>query len=106
MAAKAFEEGAGTEDALVGAAVIDDLAFADHIVGDDYRAWTGELECPVQIRGIVGFIGVEEDEVERSGFLLLQFSERVERGTDADIDDRREAGAVNISLRYRGVFRV
>jgi len=86
MAAEALEEGAGSDYAIVVAAIVDDLALADDVVGDDDGAGTGELEGPVEVSGVVRLVGVEKDEVEGRGLFIVQLGERVERGTDADVD--------------------
>src|SRR5947209_60312 len=71
VAAETLEEGAGADDAVVVAAVVDDLALADDVVGDDDGAGARELEGPVEVGGVVGLVGVEEDEVEGGGVLVV-----------------------------------
>ena len=106
MAAEPLEEGACSDNAIVAAAIVDDLALADDVVGNDYRAGMGELDSPIKIGRVIGLVGVEEDEVEGLGLLFVKLGERVERGTDTDINERCEAGAVDVGLRNGCVFGV
>ena len=44
---------------------IDHLAVADDVVENDHRARTGEPDRPVEVGGVAGLVGVDEDQVER-----------------------------------------
>src|SRR5262249_17372531 len=63
---KHLVETANALDHGVWAPWIDHGAFAYHVIGHDQAAWTRELQRPGQIVAISFFIGINEDEVERS----------------------------------------
>jgi hypothetical protein len=106
VVAKLFEEGACSGDAGVGIGLVDDGSFANNVVAEDEGSWTREFDGPIEIAGIVGLIGVEEDEVERGRILRVQGGEGIESRTDANIDQRREACALNVRAGNGSVLRV
>ena len=46
----------------------------------------GEAQGPVEIVGVVGLVGVDEDEVEGCGVFGVELGEGVECGADALFD--------------------
>jgi len=102
--ADALEEGAGADDAGIGIVGVDDGTVADDVVGEDEGAGARELDGPFKIVGVVGLVGVEEDEVEGLGLLGVEFGEGFERGADAEVDERGEAGAVDVGAGDGSVF--
>jgi len=67
--AEVFEKSAGACGAWVVAVFVEYGSVADYVVSDDDGAGAGELECPLEVGGVVGFVGVEEDKVERGDLL-------------------------------------
>jgi hypothetical protein len=67
--AEVFEKGAGACGAWVGAVFVEYGSVADDVVSDDDGAGAGELKGPLEVCRIVGFVGVEEDEVEGGDLL-------------------------------------
>ena len=82
-----FEEASGALDGWVGVVGVEDGAFANDVVGDDDGARGGEAEGPVEIVGVVGLVGIDEDEVEGWGVFGLELCEGVECGADALLDE-------------------
>lgn len=104
MPAEFFKELAGSPDMRVWIAGIDDGSVADNVVGEDECSGAGELDGPVQVVGVVGLVGVQEDKVEGCGLLGIKGGEGIERRADADVDERRDAGTVEVGARYGRVF--
>lgn len=75
MGSELFEEEAGSDDARVGGICLEDVAFANDVIADDDGAGAGEADGPLEVDRVVGFIGVEEDEVEGGCAFGLQLSE-------------------------------
>jgi len=59
-----FVEAANALDYRVGAGGIHYGAVADYVVYDDYGAWAREVQGPGEVRRVVLFVGVDEDQVE------------------------------------------
>jgi hypothetical protein len=103
MVAEAFEEGACADNAGIGVVGVEDLAVADDVVADDDGAGMGEFEGPLEVGGVVGFVGVEEDEVEGGFVVGVQAGEGFECGANALIDEMGEAGVVDVGGGDTGV---
>jgi hypothetical protein len=106
VGAQFFEEGSGAGDGGVGAVCFEDVAFADDVVAEDNGAGAGEFDGPVEVVGVVGLVGVEEDEVERGGLFGVELGEGFERRADAEVDEGGQACAVDVGGGYFGVFWV
>ena len=65
---------------------VHDLPVADDIVGDDESTGVRQTERPLKIFSVRGFIGVDEDHVERPYSLGCKKRQQVERFAHADID--------------------
>src|SRR5215831_2745770 len=89
----------------IGAGSLSDGAVADYVVDDDKGAGSGKLDSPFQVPGIVGFVGVNEDEVERSKALLFDQRQGIEGGAHADLDAIGQTCTFNIEFGDFGVFR-
>jgi hypothetical protein len=75
LGGRGFEETPDATDVLVFAGGVGDDAGADDVVGDDERAGPGDLEGPLEVVGVSGFVGVDEDEVERGPAFVGELGE-------------------------------
>ena len=99
-AATASKNVAHAAHARVVAVGVEQRPAADHVVGDDQRAGTGEPERLVEVGGVALLVGVDEDQVERPA----QARQRFERGRDDDLR-RPAAGCGARSPRRAGRTR-
>lgn len=81
-----FEECACALDARVGIVLVDDGSFANHVIPEDQSAGARKFDGPIEVVRVVRLVSVEEDEVEGRGIFRIERGERIERGTDADVD--------------------
>ena len=80
-------------------------AAADDVVGDDQAAGAGAVERPGEVVGRVDLVGVDEDEVERTGALLLEGRQRLQGRADPELDQLAEPGPLDVRARDLGVGR-
>ena len=81
-----FEEQACAGDHGVGVVGVGDFAVADDVVDEDGGAGAGEADGPLEVVGVVGLVGVDEDEVEGWGVFGVESGERFERRADVLLD--------------------
>ena len=74
---------------------------AHDVVGHDQRAAAGELERPREVLRIALIIGVDEDQVEGATALGGQLRKRLERRSDAELDDPGQTGVVDVGTGDR-----
>ena len=98
------EHGLGSLDGWILAAGVGDFSVADDVVGDDQGAGVGELESAGEVGGVVGLVGIDEDEVEEA--FGVERGEGFKGGADADFDAVSEAGVLDVLLGDLGVARV
>jgi hypothetical protein len=97
---------ADADDGRVVAGGVGHRSAAYDVVGDDQASRAGEVERPAQVLGVAALVGVDEDEVERTGALSRERRQRVEAGADANLDDVGESGPDEVRLRDLRVARV
>jgi len=102
----AGEHGASALNAGVVALRVCDPAVADYVVGDDERAFVRELQGPIEIDGVVGFVGVDEDEVEGRGVFEVEGGQRICCWAYANLYFGGEAGAGYVIGGDFGVARL
>ena len=57
---------ADTLHVCVRAIRLDDCAFADNVIDNNYCSRAGEFQCQPEVTRITGLIGIDENEIERS----------------------------------------
>jgi len=90
----------------IGASVVDDVATADHIIGDNQTPFSGESECPLQILGVTLFVRVDEGEVERSSPLRHELGEDLQPRSDSNFHLRGEPGSGEVRSGDLRVLRI
>jgi hypothetical protein len=103
VTAETFEKSSGSYDTGISTGCIEDFAVADYVVSDDEGAGAREFECPFEVNGVVGFVSVEEDEVEGVGLVRMHALEGFDGAADPDVDKRGQAGALDVRSGYAGV---
>src|SRR5205814_644283 len=78
---------------------LDHGSFADDVVDDYDAAAARQLQRPGEIIRGRGFVGVDEDQVERAAILRGELWERVERAADDQIHDVGQTGAGDVLAR-------
>jgi hypothetical protein len=86
---------------LVG---VGDFAVADDVVDDDQGAFAGELERPFEVGGVVGLVGVDEDEVEGLAFSAWSWASESAAGPMRISTMLARPAGRCFPLRYGGVF--
>ena len=94
---------ARTDHVGIPAVGVGDRAAPDDIVNDDRGSWPRQAQRPAQIFGVVGLVGVDEDEIERAESFGLDLRQGVERRAGPDVDLAGEARAGDVFARDRRV---
>lgn len=102
--AQLFQEITCPFDMRVGIAGIENGSVADDVVADDEGSGAGELDGPIEVVGIVGLVGVQEDKVKGGGLLGVESGEGIKRRAYADVNERRDAGTVKVGACYGRVL--
>ena len=65
-----------------------------------------ELERGAQVGGVVGLVGVDEDQIERAGVLVDQCRQAVRGRPDPDLDAIGDPRASEVAPRHLGIAGV
>ena len=106
LRANQVEQLACAERARIVGRGIGDGAVADDVIADDHRARSRQFQRPFEIFGIVGLVGVDEDEIERTDFVRLDRWQCFERFAESYFRDAREPGTIDVFARDLCVKRV
>src|SRR6188768_49733 len=82
--------------------LVDQRAFAYHVVNDDQAAAARELQRPAEILGSALLIGIDENEIEWPACLGSEKRQGLERGPDAHLYPCGETCTCEIGSRHFG----